>query len=165
MLSLLQYQTYLQQTTCSIFTGRYLDRISDVLLIKHLLRHNMQPLFTITYSYISGYLNQNTPNVLWRQSTLYQAIDEAKHNIWNMFNCSVANAFCTKCVIFKWDRLCAVFGVLLAGHLKTTDQQSGLYHVKRKKNAVSGKEYDSPSPPATNVIWSQRLVTGFCNWY
>lgn len=28
--------TYLQHTTCSIFTGRYLDKISDVLLIKHL---------------------------------------------------------------------------------------------------------------------------------
>lgn len=34
-------QTYLQQTTCSIFTGRYLDRISDVLLIKHLRKQNM----------------------------------------------------------------------------------------------------------------------------
>lgn len=28
--------TYLQQTTCSIFTGRYFDKMSDVLLIKHL---------------------------------------------------------------------------------------------------------------------------------
>lgn len=27
---------YLQQTTCSIFTGRYLDRMSEVLRIKHL---------------------------------------------------------------------------------------------------------------------------------
>lgn len=34
------HQTYLQQTTCSIFTGRYLDRISEVLLIKHLWRRS-----------------------------------------------------------------------------------------------------------------------------
>lgn len=30
--------TDLQHTTCSIFTGRYLDNMSDVLLIRHLLR-------------------------------------------------------------------------------------------------------------------------------
>lgn len=33
--------TYLQHTICSIFIGRYLDKISDVLLIKHLLIQNM----------------------------------------------------------------------------------------------------------------------------
>lgn len=36
-----ELQTHLQQTTCSIFTGRYLDRISDVLLIRHLWKQNM----------------------------------------------------------------------------------------------------------------------------
>lgn len=33
--------TYLQHTICSIFIGRYLDKISEVLLIKHLLIQNM----------------------------------------------------------------------------------------------------------------------------
>lgn len=34
----LSWVQYLQQTTCSIFTGRYLDSISDVLRIRHLER-------------------------------------------------------------------------------------------------------------------------------
>lgn len=35
-----QLISYLQQTTCSIFTGRYLERISEVLRIKHLNKTN-----------------------------------------------------------------------------------------------------------------------------
>lgn len=62
------HQEYLQQTTCSIFTGRYLESMSEVLLIRHLenenilIKQSVPPCLLCPQNWGSG---ENISNVLY----------------------------------------------------------------------------------------------------